>query len=140
MNLPSETDGQGGTQMACEIIKIEDSVIHVRISDVMRVEDQKMLESVAMDLIGKGKKVRLLAISENFRGWEKSDAWGDMGFMLKYGNDIAKIALVGDERWKEDTFLFVAKGLRSTEIEFFPLSSLMQAEEWVRETPASNLW
>lgn len=33
-----------------------------------------MLESAAMELIGKGKKVRFVAILENFRGWEKSGA------------------------------------------------------------------
>jgi hypothetical protein len=117
--------------MACEIIKITDSVVHVRIRDVMQVADQKMLESVAMELIGKGKKVKLIAIMENFRGWEKSESWGDLGFMVKHGDDIVKMAIVGDERWKEETLLFVGKGLRSTEIEFFPSSSLKQAEEWV---------
>jgi len=117
--------------MACEIIKITDSVIHARIRDVMRIADQKVLESAAMELIGKGKKVRLIATMDNFRGWEKSEAWGDVGFMAKHGDDIVKMALVGDEQWKEETFLFVGKGLRSTEIEFFPSSSLKQAEEWV---------
>jgi len=97
----------------------------------MEVADQKMLESVAMELIGKGKKVKLFAILENFKGWEKSESWGDIGFMMKYGDDIVKMAIVGDERWKEEAFLFVGKGLRSTQIEFFPTSSLRQAEEWV---------
>jgi hypothetical protein len=117
--------------MACEIIKITDSVIHTLIRDIMQIADQKMLESVAMELIRKGKKVRLLAIMDNFMGWEKSEAWGDVGFMAEHGNDIVKMAIVGDEKWKEETFLFVGKGLRSTEIEFFPSSSLKQAEEWV---------
>lgn len=117
--------------MACEIIKIADSVVHVRIRDVMRIADQKMLESVAMEVIGKGKKVRLVAILENFKGWEKTEAWGDLGFMAEHGDDIVRMAIVGDERWKEEAFLFVGKGLRDTEIEFFPSSSLKQAEEWV---------
>ena len=117
--------------MACEIIKITDSVIHARIRDIMQIADQKMLESVAVELIRKGKKVRLLAVMDNFMGWEKSEAWDDVGFMAKHGDDIVKMALVGDEQWKEETFLFVGKGLRSTEIEFFPSSSLKRAEEWV---------
>ena len=117
--------------MACEIIKIENSVVHVRITDVMQPADQKMLESVALDLIGKGKKVRLLAIIENFRGWEKSEAWGDVGFMAEHDNDIVKMAIVGDARWKEEVFFFLGKGLRNTRIEFFPLSSLKQATDWV---------
>jgi hypothetical protein len=118
--------------MACEIIKITDSVVHVRIRDVMQITDQKMLESVATELIGKGKKVRLIAVMENFKGWEKGEAWGDIGFMMDHSDDIVKMAIVGDERWKEETFLYVGKGLRSTEIEFFPSSALKQAEEWVK--------
>lgn len=117
--------------MACEIIKIADSVVHARIRDLMQIADQKMLESVARELIGKGKKVRLLAILENFKGWEKSEAWGDYGFMAEHGDAIVKMAIVGDARWKEKTFLFVGEGLRSTEIEFFPSSALKQAEQWV---------
>jgi hypothetical protein len=54
--------------MACERIKIEDSVVHIRIRDVMQAADQKMLESVAVKLIEEGKKVRLLAVLENFKG------------------------------------------------------------------------
>ncbi|HXX53298.1 MAG TPA: STAS/SEC14 domain-containing protein [Thermodesulfovibrionales bacterium] len=118
--------------MACEIIKITDSVVHVRIRDVMNGADQKMLESVAVKLIEEGKKVRLLAVMENFKGWEKGGAGGDLGFMLEHYDDIVKMAIVGDERWKEETFLYVGKGLRSTEIEFFPTSALKKAEEWLK--------
>ena len=118
--------------MACEVIKITDSIVHVRIRDVMRGEDQKMLESVATELIDKGKKVRVLAVLEDFKGWEKGGAGSDLGFMLEHYDDIVKMAIVGDERWKEETFLYVGKGLRSTKIEFFPPSALKQAEEWVK--------
>lgn len=118
--------------MACEIVKITDSVVHVRIRDVMRATDQKMLESVAVELIEKGNKVRVLAVMENFKGWEKGGAGSDLGFMLEHYDDIVKMAIVGDERWKEETFLYVGKGLRSTEIEFFPPSALKKAEEWVK--------
>ncbi len=118
--------------MACEIVKIEDSLVRVRIRDVMRVADQKMLESIGMDLISSGKKVRFIGILEDFKGWEKSEAWGDIGFMAGHANDVIKMAIVGDERWKESAFAFTGKGFRKTEIEFFPLSSLKQAEEWVR--------
>lgn len=117
--------------MAIEIIKITDSVVHVRIRDVMLIADQKMLESVGMQLIEKGKKLRLLAIIEDFKGWEKTEAWGDVSFMMEHGDEIVKMAIVGDERWKEEMLIFVGKGLRSTEIEFFRPSALKQAEEWV---------
>lgn len=117
--------------MACEIIKITDSIVHARIWDAMQPADQKLLESAAMEMIRKGNKVRLIVILENFKGWEKTEAWGDVGFMIKHGNDIVKMAIVGDERWKDETFVFVGKGLRSTKVEFFSPTALKQAEVWV---------
>ena len=117
--------------MACEIIRIIDSVVYVRIRDVMRIADMKTLEKVAEELIGQGKKLRLLASLENFQGWEKTEKWSDVDFMMNHGNDIVKMAIVGDERWKEEAFLFVGRGMRNTEIEFFPLTLLKNAEVWV---------
>jgi len=97
----------------------------------MKLADQQSLQSTGMELIARDKKVRLLVTLENFRGWEQGVDWGDIGFLLAYGNDIAKIAFVGDERWKDLAFAFVGKGLRTTEIEFFPSSSSKEAERWI---------
>ena len=117
--------------MACEIIKIVDSVVHVRIHNVMRIADMRTLEKVATELIEKGKEVRLLASLENFQGWEKTEQWDDIDFFMNHGDDIVKMAIVGDEQWKENAFLFVGKGMRNTEIEFFPPAALKNAEVWV---------
>jgi hypothetical protein len=87
---------------------------------------------VARDLIERGEKPRLLVIAENFEGWEKGEGWDDVGFLMDYGDAIVKIAIVGDERWKEQVFLFTGKGFRATKIEFFPPSSQEEAERWVR--------
>jgi hypothetical protein len=118
--------------MAYDIMAIDDGVVHVRISGHMRLEDQKALQDLARELIRKGKPVRLLAILDNFRGWERSEGWSDVGFLAEHGDDIVKMAIVGDERWKDEVFLFAGKGLRATEIEFFLPSSREEAERWVR--------
>ena len=117
--------------MACEISRIDDAVLYVRISGIMKLADQQSLQSSGMELIAQDKKVRLLVTLENFRGWEQGEDWSDVGFLIRHGNDVAKIALVGDERWKDLAFAFVGKGLRTTEIEFFPSSSSKEAERWI---------
>ena len=117
--------------MAYEITRIEGSTLCVKISGVMMMADQQSLQSAGMLLIEQGKKVRLLVTLENFQGWEKGVDWSDVGFLIMRGNDIAKIAIVGDERWKEQIFAFVGKGLRTTEIEFFTPSSVKEAERWI---------
>jgi len=118
--------------MACEIIRIDDVILHARISGIMRAADMKSLQSAFMDLFRHGIKVRLLVTLENFKGWEKEADWGDVDFQIAHGNDIEKIAFVGDEKWKDDAFAFVGKGLRSTQIEFFPAASAKDAEIWIR--------
>ena len=120
--------------MANEIIQSnEGDVVHARISKVMTVADQRALEVFAKRLIGAGRTIRLLVILEDFEGWERSEAWSDdLEFQLEHGNEIARIAIVGDEQWRDPALLFVGKGFRSTHIEFFPADALETAEAWIR--------
>ncbi|MCL7421881.1 MAG: STAS/SEC14 domain-containing protein [Methylobacter sp.] len=105
--------------MAYEILGIDNEIMRVRISGVMRLADQKALQQAARDLIDRGLKPRLLVMAENFEGWEKAEGWEDVGFLMGHGDSMVKMAIVGDERWKEQVFMFTGKGLRTTEIEFF---------------------
>lgn len=118
--------------MAHEIMQIDDALISVRICGVMRLADMEAVQALAGGLIGQGKKPRCLILVEDFQGWDKQDDWNDIGFFVEHGDDIEKMAIVGEERWKDDIFLFVGKGLRKTEIEFFPASALKEAEAWLR--------
>ncbi|NLI31834.1 MAG: STAS/SEC14 domain-containing protein [Deltaproteobacteria bacterium] len=117
--------------MAYGITRIDDAVLHVTISGVMKLSDQQSLQTAGMELIAKGRKLRLLVTLVDFQGWEKGVDWGDVGFMIAHGDDIAKMAFVGDERWKDQVFAFVGKGFRTTEIEFFPSASMTAAESWI---------
>lgn len=117
--------------MAYEIIRIEGGTLYLRISGVMKLTDHQSLQNAGMGLMAQGNKLRLLVTLEDFQGWEKGVDWGDIGFLIEHGNDIAKMAFVGDERWKDQVYAFVGKGLRTTEIEFFPSSSMKEAESWI---------
>jgi hypothetical protein len=118
--------------MACEIVRIEGAVLYARITGVMKLADQEILQKAGMGLVAGGRKLRLHVTLEGFQGWEKGVDWGDVDFLMAHGDDIARIAIVGDARWKDQTFAFVGKGFRSTEVEFFPPSSAKEAEEWVQ--------
>jgi hypothetical protein len=117
--------------VACEIIRIDGAVLYVKISGVMKLADQESLQTSGKDLIAQCRKVRLHVTLEEFQGWEKGVDWGDVDFLMAHGNDITKIAIVGEERWKDQIFAFVGKGLRSTEIEFFPPYSVMESDSWI---------
>lgn len=111
----------------------EDGIVHARLSGAMTLADQQALEDLARRLIDAGGKVRLLVTLEDFEGWAKDSAWGDdLGFQLDYGNEIVRIAVVGDPRWKDQALMFVGKGFRATEIEYFQPDSLAGAKGWIQ--------
>jgi hypothetical protein len=118
--------------MTCEIIKIQDNVLTVRLEGILCLADQEAVQRTIERIIGKYGSAKLLVIAENFQGWSKKDDWGDMAFLVEYGDSVAKMAIVGEARWKENAFIFAGKGLRETKIEFFTPDKLDEAEGWVR--------
>ena len=83
--------------------------------------------------------VKLLCVLHAFEGWESHDGWSDMGFYTKNGDAISRIAIVGNERWRDESLMFAAAGLRRAPVEYFPESGLAQARAWLSaETSPSN--
>ena len=118
--------------MAHEIIEVSDNLVRAKLSGVMQIADQKALQAAGSHLIAQGRKARVLVVLENFEGWEKSPEWENIDFLMKHGDDVERMAIVGDPKWKDDALVFVAKGLRSTQIEYFVPSALALAEAWIR--------
>jgi hypothetical protein len=122
--------------MAFQFLQVDGNVLNLRLSGLLRKQDMLDLQRKSRVLIEQGRKLRVLVIIEGFRGWEKTAAWDDMGedmaFMLEHGDDIVKMALVGDEAWKEEAFMFVGKGVRATRVEYFPTEKMKEAAAWVR--------
>jgi hypothetical protein len=71
-----------------------------------------------------------LVIAEDFQGWHPGE-WDDLSFQLEHDDRIARMAIVADERWKDEALMFAGKGFRKFEISFFPLSQLDQARAWL---------
>lgn len=83
---------------------------------------------VEMKRIG---KVRLLFVLIGFQGWEKHQAWNDLTFYVQHGDQIERIAIVGEERWKSEALMFAAADLRSAPVQFFPSRALAEARAWL---------
>lgn len=118
--------------MAFEIVKTDGAVLHVRIQGVMTLADHQAMQEVAKKLITQGLKPRVLVTTVDFQGWGKGADWSNVSFLSDFGDDIVRMAIVGDVKWKDQVFMFVAKGLRKTAVEYFPTGAAAQAEAWVR--------
>jgi len=119
--------------MAFNLIESSDDFLHVRVSGVMTLKDQAALQDAARVLIARGLRPRVLAVLAGFAGWAKGQDWGDMSFLSEHGDDISRMAIVGEERWRDDALMFVAKGLRATGIEYFTPADLDRARAWLNQ-------
>jgi hypothetical protein len=83
--------------------------------------------------IQKQGTVRLLVVLSRFAGWAREDRWDDMAFYQSYGDKIERLAIVGEDRWREQAMMFVGAGLRKGQVEFFVPGAISLAREWLAE-------
>ena len=83
--------------------------------------------------IDRGSKPRLLVIAQNFEGWERGADWDDLDFMIAYGGEIAKIAIVAEPQWEAKALAFAGAGVRRAPVKFFPPDQLTEARQWLTE-------
>ena len=117
--------------MPVEIIDASGKLLQIKIRGMLKKADYDRIIQIARESIAREGKIRALTILDGFEGWERSGDWGDVSFMMDQGQHIEKMAIVGDEKWKDDALAFTAKGFRATAIEFFPVSSLNKARTWL---------
>lgn len=132
----SGEDSVRGLRYMHRVTLFSDDLVHVHVRGEMRVDDQRAIHHLVTTL--PGAPLRVLVTLEDFGGWEKSTAWNEAaGFLPEHGQRIARMALVGEERWREEALLFVGKGFRDTDIAYFPDDARRDAEEWLRRAPFS---
>jgi len=117
--------------MPVEIIDAAGKLLQIRIRGMLKKADYDRIIQIAKEAIAREGKIRALAILEGFEGWERHEEWGDVSFMIGQGQHIEKMAIVGDEKWRDDALAFTAKGFRPTAIEFFGASRLNEARAWL---------
>jgi hypothetical protein len=109
------------------------SVYVLRFSGVLKRSEFGGTQNAAASAIDAGARPRILAILENFEGWEKGADWNDLDFMLTHGNEIARIAIVGEARWEAEALAFAGAGFRRAPVKFFTADQVAQAREWVTQ-------
>ena len=93
--------------------------------------DFAVLERAAAAEIERAGNLRLLVILTGFEGWAPGSNWRDLGFYIRYADNIERIAIVGEERWRSEALMFVGADLRRSPVSFFPLPEAGRAAEWL---------
>jgi hypothetical protein len=117
--------------MAIKITGSDGPIISAKISGRLSRSEVKQIQATALEAIRRCGKISALFLLENFQGWRREGGWGDISFMTEHDKDIAKIAVVGDEQWRDFIYGFLAKGFRQAEIEFFLPADLAKARAWL---------
>jgi hypothetical protein len=117
--------------MPVEIIDASGKLLQLKIRGMLKKADHERIIQIAKEAIAREGKIKALIVAEDFKGWERHEAWGDVSFMMEQGQHIEKMAIVGDEKWKDDALAFTAKGFRPTAIEFFATSRMSEARTWL---------
>jgi hypothetical protein len=117
--------------MPFKIIDANGPIFSAKISGELSRAEVGQIQAAALKAIQRCGKIRALFILDDFRGWKRDGNWGDISFMTQHDQDIAKIAVVGDEQWRDLVCAFLAKGFRTAAVEYFVPTDLAKAQAWL---------
>lgn len=113
-------------------IKYESGNLYrVHISGVLRQAELKDVQAVAAREITRLGRITLLFVLDEFEGWERGADWGDLAFYAGHDKDIAKIAIVGAEKWRDHALAFAGAGIRKAAVQFYPPTESARARAWL---------
>ena len=118
--------------MSITFTKESEDLFVVCVKGVLTFNDLREGEKRVRDEIDRSGKVKMLILAEQFSGWGKEGDWGDLTFMHERDPYIEKIAVVGDEKWKDQILMFVGAGRRQAQVEFFFSDEEEDAREWLQ--------
>jgi SpoIIAA-like len=117
--------------MAVTIIDGTGPLITAKITGELSKPEVTQVQSAAVEAIGRCGTISALLILENFHGWKRGGDWGDVSFMTLHDEHVSRIAVVGEEKWRDLVYAFLAKGFRHAAIEYFLPAELAKARAWL---------
>ncbi len=108
-----------------------DNLALFHISGELAEKEFYQIQSELGPIIHKLGYIKILIILKDFTGWESTEGWEDTSFSDRNDKLINKMAIVGDEKWRDLATLFTLKGLRPVPIEYFNANDEAQARQWL---------
>ncbi len=118
--------------MSMTFTKESDDLFVINIQGVLTFEDLKDVEKRARAEIDRSQKTKLLVLADQFSGWGKEGDWGDLTFMHEYDGYIEKIAVVANEKWKDEILMYLGAGRRQAQVKFFFDDEAEDARDWLQ--------
>ena len=115
--------------MPVDAVEEGDGLVRITLQGRMAPADHAALLYFITKAIDGAAPVRLLIVLDGFAGWKGGAEWADDDLRIQDDSKIAKAAIVGEERWKEEVFAFVGRPFRRMPIEYF--GSEAAARSWL---------
>jgi SpoIIAA-like len=123
----------GKTDMPLRVTSEPEDIYVLQISGVLKRSEFAASQKDVAQKIDIGSKPRILAILENFEGWERGADWNDLDFLITHGGKIGKIAVVADPQWQVQALAFAGAGVRGAPVRFFRPTKQIEARNWLKE-------
>jgi hypothetical protein len=107
-------------------------VLAFRMSGKLHDEDYKKFVPLVDAAIAEQGKVRMLALFEDFHGWDVHALWDDIKFATTHCTKIERIAMVGEKKW-EAWMARVCKPFTLAKIRYFDIGQIEEARAWIKE-------
>ena len=107
------------------------NIFRIELRDKLRQAEFQRCQEQILHEVSRVGPVRLLFVLDGFEGWDSQDNWSDLGFFVRHGDSIARIAIVGEERWRDLALMFAAADLRRAPVEYFRDIALVEARRWL---------
>ena len=83
-------------------------------------------------MMQKGSKIRSVVEFLDFEGWTAAALWEDTKFAARHFEDIERLALAGDTRWKKGETMFI-KPFTKADVRYFDMKDVDKSQKWIRE-------
>ena len=118
--------------MSITISKESENFFVMTIKGIFTYDDQKQIEKHSGGKTNLDQKVKILVLAEEFSGWGKEGDWGDLTFMYENDPYIDKIAVVAEDKWKNEILMFLGAGRRQAIVKSFPPGEIQAARDWLQ--------
>src|SRR6185295_2813039 len=95
------------------------NLVRITLQGRMAPADHAALLYFVTRAIDAAPAVRLLVVLDGFAGWKGGNEWGDEDLRLRDDAKVAKVAIVGENRWKDEVYAFIGQPFRRMPIEYF---------------------
>ena len=117
--------------MSIKISKESNDYITVTVSGVFLFEELEAVQNSAEKMLKSDAKVNCLILADQFSGWGTDGDWGDLTFMYESDPHLGKIAIVAEEKWRDELLMFLGAGRRQAAVKFFCLNEEPDARIWL---------